>query len=95
MVMGDEILNMNVDKSVDAIIFIRGRGQKLSSGKKAFQILVGGAPAYLTMQIGMIDARTGEVLLYTDPYFRGDPTTGFGKLSKALEKGFKKLPAVP
>jgi hypothetical protein len=93
--MGDEVLNLNLDKSVDAIVFIRGQGQKLTGGKTAFVLLVGGAPAYLKMQIGMIDARTGEVLLYTDPMFAGDPTTAVDRLRKALENGFKKLPKVP
>ena len=92
--MGDEVLNLNVDKSADAIVFIRGRGQKLTSGKKAFVMLVGGMPAYLMMQIGIVDAHTGDVLLYTDPVFAGDPTTAVARLRKALEKGFKKLPAV-
>src|SRR6266550_4318146 len=92
--MGDEVLNLNLDKSADAIVFVRGRGQKLTSGKKAFALLVGGMPAYLMMQIGIVDAHTGEVLLYTDPVFVGDPTTAVDRLRKALEKGFNKLPAV-
>ena len=91
--IGDEVLNLNLDKSVDAIVFIRAQGQKLTGGKTAFVMLVGGAPAYLKMQIGMIDAHTGEVLLYTDPMFAGDPTTAVDRLRKALEQGFKKLPA--
>lgn len=91
--MGDEILNLHVDKSVDAVVFVRGQGQKLSGGKKAFNVLVGGMPAFLKMQIGMIDARTGDVLLYTDPILVGDPTTAVDRLRKALEHGFKKLPA--
>jgi len=92
--MGDEVLNLNLDKSVDAIVFIRGQGQKLTGGKTAFVLLVGGAPAYLKMQIGMVDARTGEVLLYTDPAFAGDPTTAVDRMRKALADGFKKLPVV-
>lgn len=91
--MGDEVLNLNPVKSADAIIFIRGQGQKLTSGKKAFTLLVGGMPAYLKLQIGIVDAHNGEVLLYTDPIFVGDPTTAVDRLRKALEKGFKKLPA--
>jgi hypothetical protein len=91
--MGDEILNLNADKSSDAIVFIRGRGQKLTSGKKAFTLLVGGTPAFLTMQIAIVDAHTGEVLLYTDTALLGDPTTAVDRLRKALEKGFKKLPS--
>jgi len=92
--MGDEVLNLNLDKGTDAVVFIRGEGKKLTSGKTAFRVLVGGTPAYLRLQIGVIDARNGEVLLYTDPIFTGDPTTAVDRLRKALEKGFKKLPEV-
>ena len=91
--MGDEVLNLNLDKSTDAIVFIRGEGKKLTGGKTAFTLLVGGVPAYLKLQIGIVDARNGDVLLYTDPLFGGDPTTAVDRLRKALEKGFKKLPA--
>src|SRR5712691_8366508 len=93
--MGDEVLNLHLDKSADAIVFIRGQGQKLTSGKKAFVLLVGGMPAFLKMQIGIIDAHNGDVLLYTDPILVGDPTTAIDRLRKALKKGFKKLPAAP
>jgi hypothetical protein len=90
--MGDEVLNLNLDKSADAVVFIRGEGKKLTGGKTAFTVLVGGTPAYLRLRIGIVDARNGEVLLYTDPIFPGDPTTAVDRLRKALEKGFKKLP---
>jgi hypothetical protein len=93
--MGDEVLNLNLDKSTDAIVFIRGGGKKLTDGKTAFNLLVGGVPAYLKLQIGIVDARTGDVLLYTDPMFGGDPTTAIDRLRKALKKGLKKLPAAP
>lgn len=92
--MGDEVLNLNLDKEADAVVFIRGAGQKLTSGKTAFRLLVGGTPAFLQLQIGIVDARNGEVLLYTDPMLVGDPTTAVDRLRKALEKGFKKLPEV-
>lgn len=92
--MGDEVLNLNLDKSVDAIVFIRGEGKKLTGGKTAFRMLVGGVPANLKLQIGMVDARKGDVLLYTDPVLVGDPTTAVDRLRDALKKGFKKLPAV-
>lgn len=91
--MGDEVLNLNLEKNADAIVFIRGEGKKLTGGKTAFTLLVGGVPAYLRLQIGIVDARNGEVLLYTDPFLGGDPTTAVDRLRKALEKGFKKLPA--
>lgn len=90
--MGDEVLNLNLEKDADALVFIRGEGKKLTGGKTAFTVLVGGTPAYLKLQIGIVDARNGEVLLYTDPELFGDPTTAVDRLRKALEKGFKKLP---
>lgn len=93
--MGDEVLNLNLEKSTDAIVFIRGEGKKLTGGKTAFTLLVGGVPAYLKLQIGIVDARNGEVLLYTDPLFGGDPTTAVDRLRNALEKGLKKLPPAP
>src|SRR5437763_6675508 len=93
--MGDEVLNLNLDKKADAIVFIRGRGQKLTSGKKAFVILVGGAPAYLQLSISIVDAHTGEVLLYTDSLSVGDPTSGdTNRVRKSIAKSLKKLPAV-
>ena len=93
--MGDEVLNLNVDKKADAIVFIRGRGQKLTSGKKAFVILVGGAPAYLQLSISIVDAHTGEVLLYTDSVAVGDPTgADTNRVRKSIAKSLKKLPAV-
>ena len=90
--MGDEVLNLNLEKGTDAVVFIRGEGKKLTGGKTALTVLVGGTPAYLKLQIGIVDARNGEVLLYTDPELYGDPTTAVDRLRKALEKGFKKLP---
>jgi hypothetical protein len=93
--MGDEVLNLNLDKNADAIVFVRGRGQKLTSGKKAFVLLVGGMPAYLQLTIGIVDAHTGEVLLYTDSLAAGDPTSADTKrVRKSIEKSLKKLPTV-
>src|SRR4029450_13731449 len=91
--LGDEVLNLNLDKSVDAIVFVRGEGQKLTKGKTPFTVLVGGAPAYLRLTISIIDARTGDVLLYTDPETSGDPMSAEeNSLRKAIEKSLKKLP---
>lgn len=92
--LGDEVLNLNLDKAADAIVFIRGQGQAITSGKAAFNILVGGTPAYLRLQITIVDARTGDVLLYADPVMAGDPTAVNDHLRKLIEKALKKLPAL-
>lgn len=92
--MGDEVLNLNLDKDADAIVFIRGKGQKQTSGKTAFRLLVGGVQPHLLVNIGIVDARTGEVLLYTDGVITGDPTANEGSLRHAITKSLKKLPGV-
>ena len=92
--LGDEVLNLHLDKSADAIVFIRGQGQKLTKGKTAFTLLVGGLPAYLQLMIGIVDAHTGEVLVFTNPLTRGDATSANDKgLLKAIENSLKKLPS--
>ena len=94
--MGDEVLNLNLDKNTDAIVFIRGQGQKLTKGKTAFTILVGGVPPYLQLTVGIVDAHTGDVLVFTTPLARGDVTSQNEKpLRKAIEKSLKKLPPAP
>ncbi len=91
--LGDEVLNLHLDKNADAIVFIRGQGQKLTKGKTAFTLLVGGLPAYLQLMIGVVDAHTGEVLVFTNPMTRGDATSASDKgLLKAIENSLKKLP---
>jgi hypothetical protein len=91
--LGDEVLNLHLDKSADAIVFIRGQGQKLTKGKTAFTLLVGGLPAYLQLMIGVVDAHTGEVLVFTNPLTQGDATSANDKgLLKAIENSLKKLP---
>jgi hypothetical protein len=91
--MGDEVLNLNLDRSADAIVFVRGKGQKITPGKATFNILVGGTPAYLSLQFVVIDARTGDVLLYTEQIFAGDPTTADDRIRRSVERGLKKLPS--
>jgi len=91
--LGDEVLNLHLDQNADAIVFIRGQGQKLTKGKTAFTLLVGGLPAYLQLMIGVVDAHTGEVLVFTNPLTRGDATSANDKsLLKAIENSLKKLP---
>jgi hypothetical protein len=94
--LGDEVLNLNLDKNADTIVFIRGQGQRLTKGKTAFRVLVGGLPPYLQLMIGFVDAHTGEVLVFTTPFTRGDATSPNEKtLRKAIEKSLKKLPPAP
>lgn len=92
--LGDEILNLNLDKSTDAIVFVRGQGQKLSKGMKTFSILTMSLNLpYLALTIGIVDAHTGEVLVYANPVAIADATGPNDQpLRKAIDKSLKKLP---
>jgi hypothetical protein len=95
--LGDEILNLNLDKSTDAIVFVRGHGQRLTKGKTALSILTMSLNVpYLLLTIGIVDAHTGEVLAYANPVAIADATSENEKpLRKAIEKALKKLPPAP
>ncbi|MDX6501394.1 MAG: hypothetical protein QOG23_4654 [Blastocatellia bacterium] len=95
--LGDEVLNLNLDKSTDAIVFVRGQGQKLSKGKTTFSILTLSLNfPYLMLTIGVVDAHTGDVLVFATPVAIGDATSSDDRpLRKAIEKSLKKLPVSP
>lgn len=95
--LGDEVLNLNLDKTTDAIVFVRGHGQKLTKGMKTFSILTLSLNLpYLLLTIGVVDAHTGEVLVYANPVAIADATSQNEKpLRKAIEKSLKKVPVAP
>jgi hypothetical protein len=95
--LGDEVLNLNLAKTTDAIVFVRGEGQKLTKGKSAFSILTLSLNLpYMKLTIGMVDARTGEVLLFTTPVAVADVTNEKEKaLTGAIERSLQKLPPAP
>ncbi|HMJ25991.1 MAG TPA: hypothetical protein VK475_09195 [Pyrinomonadaceae bacterium] len=95
--LGDEVLNLNLAKTTDAIVFVRGDGQKLSKGKAAFSILTLSLNLpYLRLTIGIVDAHTGEVLLFTIPVAIADVTNEKERaLGRAIESSLKKLPPAP
>ncbi len=96
--MGDEVLNLNLDKTADAIIFIRGQGQNLTKGKTAYAILnpFSFTFPYFLLTIGIVDAHTGEVLVFPQPVWPIEATSKNEKALRTLiEKSLKKLPAAP
>jgi hypothetical protein len=91
------VLNLNLAKTTDAIVFIRGQGQKLTKGKSAFSILTLSLNfPYVMLTIGIVDAHTGDVLVFATPLAIADATSQDDKpLRKAIEKSLKKLPTAP
>jgi hypothetical protein len=95
--LGDEVMVLNVDKSADVLIFIRGQGKVFTKGKTAFTLLNPFSFDFpvVIITVSIVDAHTGEVLVFT----RSDD---FGKvlkdpegLSKVIRKSLKKLPESP
>ena len=93
--LGDEVMVLNVDKSADALIFIRGSGRVFTKGKTAFSIL---NPfnfdfPFLFITVGIVDVHTGEVLVFTKPISATKVLKNPKGLKKLISKSLKKLPA--
>lgn len=93
--LGDEVMLLNVDKNTDALIFIRGQGRVFTKGKTAFSLLNIFSFDFplLFITIGIVDAHTGEVLVFTKPASASKVLKDPKALNKLITKSLKKLPA--
>ena len=93
--LGDEVMVLNVDKSADALVFIRGQGRVFTKGKMAFTLLnpFSGAFPFLLVTVGIVDVHTGEVLVFTKPISASRVLKDPKALNKLIKKSLKKLPA--
>jgi hypothetical protein len=92
--LGDQVGSLAPGGDIDAFIFVRAFGSKPTKGKRIFGLLQL-SPAFplVIANIGVVDARTGEVLLLAKPLALGDATGDADKvLRKPLAKSLKKLP---
>ena len=92
--LGDEVMVLNVDKSADVLIFIRGQGRVFTKGKTAFSLLNPFSFDYPILQItvGFVDARSGEVLAFTKPIGASKAARDPKALAKLIRNSLKKLP---
>lgn len=93
--LGDEVMLLNVDKTADALVFIRGQGRQFTKGKTAFSLLnpFSFDLPLVFITIGIVDARTGEVLVFTKPASMTKVLKDPKALSKMIAKSLKKMPA--
>ena len=93
--LGDEVMLLNVDKTADALVFIRGQGRKFTKGKTAFSLLnpFSFDLPLVFITIGIVDARTGEVLVFTKPASMTKVLKDPKALNKMIAKSLKKLPS--
>jgi hypothetical protein len=97
--LGDQVLLLNPDDSIDAFVFVNAFGERKSGGKKALGIIMMNPLMVFstyTFNIGVIDARTGEVLAYTQFLTTLDASKEDDKnLVAVLTKSLKKFPSGP
>jgi hypothetical protein len=94
--LGDQVLMLNQDDSIDAFVILLAAGQKKTGGKKALGIVMLNpfmiVPTYF-VSIGIVDARNGEILAYNEMITASDITKDDGKsLTELLKNGLKKMP---
>ena len=93
--LGDEVMLLNVHKDADVLVFIRGNGRVFTKGKTAFSLINIFSLDFPLAQItiGIVDARSGEVLAFTKPMSTGGAIKDQKSLNKLIEKSLKKIPA--
>ena len=91
----DEVMLLNVDKNADVLVFIRGYGRVFTKGKTAFSLIniFSFDFPFAQITVGIVDARSGEVLAFTKPLSASKVLKDQKALNKMIEKSLKKLPA--
>ena len=92
--LGDEVMLLNVHKDADVLIFIRGQGRVFTKGKTAFSIIniFNLDFPFTLITVGIVDARSGEVLAFTKPFSASKVLKDPKALNKMIMKSLKKLP---
>lgn len=93
--LGDQVAMLPCAAKSDVLVFVQGEGQVLTGGKKAMGMLFGGQSASeATLILTMVDAKTGDVLVFArlanvtgGQQFLDDTEKAYGKsLDKQLTK---------
>src|SRR5262245_34804502 len=94
--LGDQVLLLNQDDNIDAFVFVTATGQRKTGGKKALGAVLLNPllmMRFYLVNIGIADARTGEVLAHTLVVTVFDiGKEDDKKLVGFLTNGLKKLP---
>ena len=95
--LGDSVSLLPCSAKSDVLVFAEGDGQVLTGGKQAMGILVGGpSTSMASLRLTVIDAKTGEVLLYINMLNNGEFTKDSEKaFGGALDKQLRKMHVGP
>jgi hypothetical protein len=95
--LGDQVLLLNQDDSIDAFVFVDAAGERKTGGKKALGVVTitpWTIPSSYTITIGIVDARSGDVLAYTLTSTGSDiGKADDRKLVEVITNSLKKFPA--
>jgi hypothetical protein len=93
--LGDEVMLLNVHKDADVLVFVRGQGRVFTKGKTAFSLIniFNLDFPFAQITVGIVDARSGEVLAFTKPLSASKVLKDPKALNKMIAKSLKKLPA--
>lgn len=94
--LSDEVMLLNVHNEADTLVFIRGTGRMFTKGKTAFSLIniFDLDFPFAQITVGIVDARSGDVLVFTKPLSASKDLKNKKALNKMIEKSLKKLPAV-
>jgi hypothetical protein len=88
--IGDSVAKLPAGGDSSALLFVRATGQVLTGGKKAFGWLVTGQVwDVVQMQIGVIDAKSGDVLYFAKPIMLKNLAKDPAQTRSGIEKSFK------
>ena len=93
--LGDEVMLLNAPKDTDVLVFIRGAGRVFTKGKTAFSLIniFSMDFPFAQVTVGLVDAHSGEVLVFTKPMTASSVLKDQKSLNKMIEKSLKKVPA--
>lgn len=88
--IGDSVAKLPAGADADSLLFVRATGQVLTGGKKALGWLVTGQVwDVVQMQLGLIDAKTGDVLYFAKPIMLKNLAKDPAQTRAGIEKSFK------
>lgn len=91
--LGDQVAKLPLSDRVDALLFARASAKMLTGNKKAFGYFAG-AVAWDTafIELGVVDAKTGEVLYFAKSKVEGNITYDSEQVATSVAKALRDLP---
>lgn len=89
--LGDDVANFAPGVTSDALVFVRAKGAVPTAGLKTFVIVtgMGFTRNYARLDISVVDAQTGTVVYFANPYVYGNFIAKPDSMKEAIERSLK------